>query len=207
MVLGRLDNGRFVEVASLDAQPSSVMGAPGGAFPDVLVESVARYGGEVVPLWDIALLGYDKLPASEQGRLEGLARSLAPTAFIDIDEGYRDSGMYPFSQLLGYGAALIVSLICAGLGAQIVSEEKEVRQLIRASGASSFRRRLKGVAAFLPFGLCMTVAALAGLGFTWRTMSAAEVGYGTTTIALVAFGMGVTAVLGLLYSADHDRAS
>lgn len=100
-------------------------------------------------------------------KLEGLARSIAHTAMIGVDPGYRDRGMYAFSQLLGFGAALLVMLTAITLGLQVIAEERELRLLIASSGATPGRRWRIGIAAFLPPATAISVASIAGLAFTW----------------------------------------
>jgi hypothetical protein len=204
VVLGRVQDGTFVRLATIAAEPTWLMGGGGGGFPNAVVDSVARYGGQAYDLWNIALLGYDELSSADQGQLEGLARSLAPTAFVEVDEGYQDGGLYAFSQLLGYAAAIIVALVAVGLGLQVISEEAELRGLIKRSGRRWVRRRLMGVVAFLPLGASAIVAATAGLVFSFRTASSWGAGFGSTTIGLVVFAAAVTVVLGLLHAAEAD---
>jgi hypothetical protein len=201
VVIARLRDGEFTPLATVAAVPTSLLGG-GGGFPDAVVESLARYGGEPNELRDIALLDFASLSDADQGQLEGLARSIAPAAFIDIDAGYQDGGFYAFSQLVGYGAALLVALMAVALGFQIISEELEFRLLIVRSGRTPARRWIAGAVAFLPVTGAITAASMAGLTFTHDTGLPEIAGFGYTPLAFVLVAVVVTVVLGVLHARD-----
>lgn len=150
----------------------------------------------------MALLGFAGLSSADQGQLEGLARSLAPTAFVEIDEGYQDGGFYAFSQCLGYGAAFLVALVVIGFGLQVVAEEEELRQLIVQSGRSLRRRRSVGILAFSLLTVPIAIAGVAGLIFTRDTGSPEVPAYGHTALAFVLVAMVASAVLGVLHARE-----
>ncbi len=201
VVIARLREGELTPLATVAAVPTSLLGG-GGGFPDAVVDSLARYGGQPNELRDIALLDFTSLSAADQGQLEGLARSIAPAAFIDIDAGYQDGGFYAFSQMLGYGAALLVALMAVALGFQLVSEEREFRLLMVRSGRTPARRVVTGTAAFLPVTGAITVASIAGLAFAHDTGLPEIAGFGYTPFAFVLVAVVVTVALGLLHARE-----
>ncbi|MBN1460961.1 MAG: hypothetical protein JXA57_15625 [Armatimonadetes bacterium] len=204
VVIGRLGEGRFVSLATISAVASTLVGG-GGGFPDAVVDSLARFGGTPNKYRNLALLGFSTLSSAEQGRLEGLARSLAPAAFVEIDAGYQDGGLYAFSQLLGCGAALLVGLIALGFGLQLISEEREVRRLVVRSGHSRPRRRFAGMAAFVPVTLAIAFASLAALAFTRDTGDRSLPHYGYAPLAFLVAAVFVTVALGVVYARDPGR--
>ena len=203
VVIGRLRGGRFMRLSTIDAVPTSLLGG-GGGFPGAVVDSLARYGGEADELRSMALLGFAGLPRARQGQLEGLARSVAPTAFVDIDLGYRDGGFSAFSQFLGYGVALLVALMAVGLGLQLASEEREIRLLIARSGWRRLRRLASGVIAFSSVTIPIAAASVAALTFTRDTGRPEIQQFGHTALAFVCVAVVVTVVLGLRYAREPE---